>query len=92
MPEAQILVCFAQYDHALQRYTRYKVDEKRKCTERPQNDLEHLNVGMCESTLYTLNNYPWDPNFGRFHSTMNHFEIQGCWKLQKYQMTLNIKY
>ena len=48
----------------------YKVGENRKCTESPQTELEHLTV---ESIPYTLNTYPWGPNFGPFCS------IYGQW-------------
>ena len=34
-------------------------------------DLEHLTV---KSTLYTLNIYPWDTNFGPYHSTTSGFQ------------------
>ncbi len=48
----------------------YKVGENRQCTEWPLAELEHLTV---KSTLYSLNTYPWDPNFGPFHCTISHF-------------------
>ncbi len=47
-----------------------RVGENRKCTERPQIELEHLTV---KSTLYTLNTYPRAPNVGPFRSTISHF-------------------
>ncbi len=48
----------------------YKVGENRKCTEWPQTELEHLTV---QTTIHTLNIYPWGPNFGPFNSTINRF-------------------
>ena len=53
----------------------YKVPENQKCTQWPQNELEHLTV---KSTLYTLNTYPWGPNCGPFHSTISHFRDTRC--------------
>ena len=55
-----------------------------KCTEWPQNDLKHLTV---ESTLYTLDTYPWGPNFVRFTLQPVVFEIQSCYKLEMHQIT-----
>ena len=40
-------------------------------TLRYKINLEHLTV---KSTLYTLNIYPWGPNFHLFHSTTNRFQ------------------
>ena len=42
----------------------------RKWTEWPQTDLEDLTV---KSTLYTLNTYPWGPNFRQFRSSTSRF-------------------
>ncbi len=56
------------YDHC---FSRYKVARNRKCTEWPQTELEHLTV---KRTLYTLNAYPWSPNFGLFRSTISRFQ------------------
>ncbi len=47
------------------------VSENRKCTEWPQTELEDLTV---KSTLYTLNTYPWGPNFCPFRSTISRFQ------------------
>ena len=53
-----------------QPFSRYKVVENRKCTEWPQNDLNHLTV---ERTLYTMNTTPQGPNFTPFRSTTRRF-------------------
>ncbi len=51
-----------------QGFSRYKVDENRKCTELLRTELEHLTVKII---LYAQNTYPWGPNFGPFRSTTN---------------------
>ena len=43
----------------------------RKCTERPQTELEHLTV---KSVLHTLYAYPRGPNFGPFRSMTSGFQ------------------
>ncbi len=53
----------SRYD---QWFLRYKLTENQKCTECFQTELEHLTV---KSTLYALNTYHRDPNFGPFCST-----------------------
>ena len=40
-----------------------KSEKNGKCTERPQNDIEHLTV---KNTMYTLSTYPWCPILGPF--------------------------
>ena len=44
----------------------------------PQTELEHLTV---KTTLYTLNTYPWGPNFSPFHSTTSSFQDTGSLKI-----------
>ena len=53
----------------------YKAGENQKCTERHQTELEHLIV---ISAPYTLNTYPWGPNFGLFCSTISRFRDTTC--------------
>ena len=51
-------------------FSRYKVVESRKCTEWPQNDLNHLTF---KSTLYTLNTYLRGQNFTPSRSMASRF-------------------
>ena len=53
-------------------FSRNKIVENRKCTEWPQNDLNHLTV---TSALYTLNTYPGGPNFNPFRCTVARFPL-----------------
>ena len=82
----------AQIPLKIQVKSRYnvKVIKNRKCTEWPKliRELEHLTV---RSTLYTLNTYPWGPNFGAFYSatTVAVSEIQGRQKSEMHRMTPN---
>ncbi len=69
-PEAQILVRFALQLAVSDIYNMYKVSKNQKCTEWPQTELSHLTV---KSTLYTLNTYPYGPNFRPFRSTTSRF-------------------
>ena len=59
----------------LSQKSRYKVVRNWKCTEWPLTDLGHFTV---KSTLYTLNTYPWGPNFGPFGSTISRFRETTC--------------
>ncbi len=52
----------------------------------PQSELEHLTV---KSTLYTLNNHPWGPNFGPFRSTANSF--QDIWHILSFPIDYHAK-
>ena len=63
------------YDLPFPRCNMNKVGEKRKCTEWPQTELEHLTV---KSTLYTLNTYLWGSNFGPIRSTISLFRDTTC--------------
>ena len=65
---------------------RYKVDENRKCTQWPQNDLNHLSV---KSTLSTLNTHPRAKISLFFTLWPAIFEIQGCRKSEMNPMTQN---
>ncbi len=58
----------------------YEISKSRKCTEWPQTELEHLRV---KSTLYTLNTYPWGPNFAPFLSTISRFRDTTCMRSAK---------
>ena len=52
-----------------------KSSKFRNALNDPRLNFEHLTV---KSNLYTLNTYPWDPNFGPFRSTINHFRDTIC--------------
>ena len=73
-------------------FQRYKVAENQKCTEWPRTELEQLTV---KSILYTLNTYPWGPNFGPVRSTISRFrntwspKIKMHWMTPKWSWTLN---
>ncbi len=58
----------------------YKVGENRKRIEWPQTELDHITV---KRTLYTLNTYPWGPNFSPFRSTISRFRDIWCTKWAK---------
>ena len=58
----------------------YKVCENRKCTQWPQTVLEDLTD---KSTLYTLNTYPWGPNFALFRSMISRFWDTACTRWAK---------
>ncbi len=61
-PEAQISLRFSLPPAIFeQKKPRSIFVEKRKCTELPQNDLQHFTV---KSTMYTLNTHPMP----KFHS------------------------
>ncbi len=68
------------YKWSFPRYNMYKVGENRKCTEWPQTELEHLTV---KNTLYTLNTYPWRPNFGPLRSTISRMWDKTCTRSAK---------
>ncbi len=65
-PDAQISIRFA----LRQAIFEIQVVKNRKCTEWPQNDLNHI---PDKSYLYTLNTYPRGPNFTPFCSTVARF-------------------
>ncbi len=48
----------------------YKFGDNRKCTGWSESELEQSTV---TTTLYTLNIYPWGPNFGPVYSTISCF-------------------
>ncbi len=71
-----------------QPFSRNKLVENRKCTEWPENDIEHLTV---KSTLYTLQNtHLWGSNFIPFRSRTSHFRDIGLLKIRNdTRMTLS---
>ena len=66
-PEVQILIRFALWLAVSEIQGR----QNQKFTEWPQTELEHLTIN---TTLYTLNTYPWGPKFAPFCSTTSIFE------------------
>ena len=54
--------------------------KNRKCTNWPQTGIEHLTV---KSAPYTLNTYPWGPNFGVFCSNTSRFWDTRSSKIEK---------
>ncbi len=71
LPQRSKFWCVLLYDYPFPRYNTYKVGENRKCTEWPQTELDDSAV---KSTLYTLNTYPWGPNFGPFRFMISGFQ------------------